>query len=153
MEYHFWAELGRLGYNASFHSRLHILGGHLGHMIHVPITLAHYTVQQKWTLTEMLLVMVSVIPTVLYLVRNEMLSFKSILTCLAFSTSVTKEAYLLPETASSTTRSATTITTTITDKMDPNPIIIDPMASEGSMQTVKQYLSNQGKTVCFRRLH
>ena len=122
-------------------------------MMHVLTTLAHYTVQQKWTLTEMLLVMVSVIPIVLYLVRNEMVSFKSILACLAFSISITTEAYLLPEAASSTTRSATTITTTITDKMDPNSIITEPMASEGSMQTIKQHLSNQGKTVCLRRLH
>ena len=97
MEYHFWAELGRLGYNASFHSRLHILGGHLGHMIHVPITLAHYTVQQKWTIMAMLLNMVSVIPIVVYTVRNQILLNRKYFDLFVFCISITTETEFLPK--------------------------------------------------------
>ena len=36
--------------------------------------------------------------------------------------------------------------------MDQTSILTEPTASKGSMQTVKQYLSNQGKIFCFREL-
>ena len=95
MGHHFWVELGKLGYNASFHSPLHIWAWHLGHMMHVLTTLAHYTVQQKWTIMAMLLNMVSVIPIVVYTVRNQILLNQKYFDLFAFCISITTKTEFL----------------------------------------------------------
>ena len=96
MAYRFWVEMGKLGYNASFRSALHILARSLGHMMHVLTYLAHFTVQLNWIIMGMLLILVSVTPIVVYLVRYHMFFIHKlhILTYLSFCITITTEAEL-----------------------------------------------------------
>ena len=70
--HHYWVELVKLGYDASFHSPLHFVAWRLGHMMHVLTYLAHFTAQLNWIIMGMLLILVSVTPIVVYLVRYHM---------------------------------------------------------------------------------
>ena len=121
-------------------------------MMHVLTTLAHYTVQQKWTIMAMFLIMVSVTLIVLYLVRKQMFLIQKYFESSLILPFYHNRSLTFPETGSSTTRSTTTMTTTITEIMDPTSIITEQMPNEGNMQTVKQYLSNKGMAVFFRGL-
>ena len=93
------------------------------------------------------LILVSVTPIVFYLVRKQIFFIQKY-----FDLFHSFRPIATTETASSTTSSVTAMTTTITEIIDPTSIIIEPMANEGSMQTVKQYLSSKGMSVLFRGL-
>ena len=61
-------------------------------MMHVLTYLAHFTAQLKWIIMGMLLILVSVTPIVVYLVRYHMFFIQKyiyILTCLLFCLTIT----------------------------------------------------------------